>query len=219
MTSSEAGRRLLLVRHGEPDLPPGKKYCLGRTDVPLGPAGRRQAALLGEALRGLSAEVFASPLRRAKETASAISPDFREKPGLEEMDTGEWDGLSFDEIRKKYPREYEARGKDPTCPIPQAEPYAAVQARAMRALKEILESTEGTVILVAHRTVIGAILTALKGEPAERCREYALPCGAYYDLTLSADGRFSDSVTPVLPQDTSKNENIKMAPCGQEMLL
>ena len=43
-------RRVFLIRHGHPDFPLGAHVCLGRTDTPLGPLGRMQAALLGETL-------------------------------------------------------------------------------------------------------------------------------------------------------------------------
>ena len=43
-------RRVYLIRHGHPDFPLGAHMCLGRTDTPLGPLGRMQAALLGEEL-------------------------------------------------------------------------------------------------------------------------------------------------------------------------
>ena len=67
-------RTLYIIRHGEVAFPDGKKRCIGRTDLPLSDAGRRH----GEALRAYFAEhpieaVYASPLRRAKETARILA--------------------------------------------------------------------------------------------------------------------------------------------------
>ena len=69
-------RTLYLIRHGHPDIPLGERWCLGRTDLPLAPVGRMQAALLPFApeLRELQA-VFCSPLVRAKETAAAAESE------------------------------------------------------------------------------------------------------------------------------------------------
>ena len=66
-------RKLYLIRHGRPDIPQGKRLCLGRTDIPLGPLGRMQACLLGQELAGRVSRVFSSPLSRAVQTAEGIS--------------------------------------------------------------------------------------------------------------------------------------------------
>ena len=90
-------RDIYLIRHGMPDFPGGARMCLGRTDLPLGLRGRLQAALLGAefAPRGIT-ECFCSALSRSRQTAELMgfaSPVI--VPGLEEMDAGDWDGLSF----------------------------------------------------------------------------------------------------------------------------
>ena len=46
-------QRIILARHGQPDFPVGAHLCLGRTDLPLSPIGRMQAALLDAELRSL----------------------------------------------------------------------------------------------------------------------------------------------------------------------
>ena len=109
-------RTIWLIRHAMPDIPLGERWCVGgRSDFPLGTPGRLQAALLPFApeLRGVQA-VFCSPLTRAKETAAALRPDPVVVPGLEEQDMGEWDGLSFAEIKKRVPALYAAREQDPS---------------------------------------------------------------------------------------------------------
>ena len=109
-------RRIYLIRHAHPDFPIGERWCVGgRTDLPLNALGRMQAALLPSMpeLRGLRA-VFCSSLSRARETALPICPAPRVIAGLEEQDMGLWDGLSFQEIRARFPALYEARENDPS---------------------------------------------------------------------------------------------------------
>ena len=104
-------RTVYLIRHAMPDIPLGERWCVGgRSDFPLGPVGRLQAALLPfmPELKDVSA-VFCSTLIRARETAAALCPAPRVIEGLEEQDMGVWDGLSFVEIKEKYPSLYEAR--------------------------------------------------------------------------------------------------------------
>ena len=152
-------RRLFLIRHGCPDTPVGKRICLGRTDPPLSALGRMQACLLREALQteGLTA-VYASPLKRSRETAAALQfPLFLEE-GFAEQAMGEWDGLDFETIRADWPDLYTARGSDPLLVPPRAETLAAVQDRAQAALFRCLAETEGDIAVAAHASVIQTIL-------------------------------------------------------------
>ena len=107
-------RDIYLIRHGMPDFPGGARMCLGRTDLPLGLRGRLQAALLGAEFAGSGlGDCFCSRLTRSRETAELMGCERPVViPGLEEMDAGEWDGLSFDEIRRRWPEYYERRGRE-----------------------------------------------------------------------------------------------------------
>ena len=61
-------QELWLIRHGETDWSAAKQHT-GRTDIPLNPAGEREAATLGQSLAGRQfASVLCSPLRRAIRT-------------------------------------------------------------------------------------------------------------------------------------------------------
>lgn len=184
-------RRIYLIRHAFPDSPPGKKRCIGSTDVPLGTLGKLQAVRLGEYMKTRPVSgVFCSDLSRARETACAISQDPVVVSGLREMDAGDWDGLFFDEIRQKWPEIYEKRGTDPNYPIPGAEPPEHGQARFTRAVETILQKTAGDLAIVAHCTVIQSFLSFVLGTDVKKCREYRLDytgiCTIGYDC-----GRYS----------------------------
>ena len=152
-------RRLYLMRHGRPDVPLGTRLCIGRTDLPLGALGRMQACRTALGMAGLSFEaVYSSPLRRARETAGFFSGDVRILPDLQEIDCGDWDGLDFEEIQRRWPEVYAARGKDLSLPMPNGETADAVRERARRAWNRILAETTGDVLIVAHSFVIRALL-------------------------------------------------------------
>ena len=162
-------RRICLLRHARPDFPLGTRMCLGSTDLPLGVLGRMQACRTALGMAGLPFEaVYSSPLKRARETAGFFSKEVRVLPDLREMDCGDWDGLDFDEIRRRWPELYAARGNDPTLPIPNAEPAEAVRARAVSALDEAMRRTDGDLLIAAHSFVIRAILGALDTPDALR---------------------------------------------------
>ncbi|MBR0207908.1 MAG: histidine phosphatase family protein [Oscillospiraceae bacterium] len=153
-------RRIYLIRHAHPDFPLGERRCVGgRTDLPLGVLGRMQASLLPTLpeLRDLGA-VFCSSLSRARQTALPLCPSPRVMPGLEEQDMGVWDGLSFREIRERFPELYEAREADPSLLPEGAESMDAVRARMHRALLRCLRESEGDIALVSHRTALASLI-------------------------------------------------------------
>lgn len=168
-------RRIYLIRHALPDQPPGKKRCIGSTDVPLGTLGRLQAVRLGEHMKTKPVSgVFCSDLSRARETAYAISQCPVVVSGLREMDAGAWDGLFFDEIRQKWPEIYEKRGVDPNYPIPGAEAIEQGQRRFAGAVEAIINKTDGDIVIVAHCTVIQSFLSFVLGTDVKKSRDYRL---------------------------------------------
>jgi alpha-ribazole phosphatase len=99
--------RLLLVRHGETDYNRQWRYQ-GRTDLGLNQAGRRQAERLRQRLyREPIDTVYASNFKRAVATANIIARrrGVRVVPceNLAEIDFGKFEGLTYDEIVKRYP--------------------------------------------------------------------------------------------------------------------
>ena len=150
-------RTLYLIRHGHPDIPLGERWCLGRTDLPLAPVGRMQAALLpfDPALTGKP--VFSSYLLRAVETARPLCPDPLIRPGLEEQDLGEWDGLPFSEIMVRWPELYAAREKNPDLWPDSAETTESVRRRMHAAVLRCLQETDGDLVIVSHKSAIAAL--------------------------------------------------------------
>lgn len=172
-------RSIFLIRHAHPDFPVGGRVCLGRTDTPLGPFGRMQSALLREEFQAVSfSEVLSSPMRRSLETARAFDRPSIPVEAFAEQNMGVWDGLRFDEIRRSWSELYKRRETDPLLVPPGAETLSEVQQRAVPALKERIVRSEGDLAIVAHATVIQAILADVTGTPPEESRKYRLPyCG------------------------------------------
>lgn len=179
-------RGIYLIRHAMPDIPLGERWCVGgRSDFPLGRLGRIQAARLAfiKELQSVDA-VFSSPLVRAVETARPLLSAPRIVPGLEEQDMGVWDGLSFREIRQRYPALYEAREHDPSLLPEGAEDAAALEERMRAAVLRCLRESEGDIAIVSHKGAIASLvghrsalsytsLTLLREEDGELRVEYA----------------------------------------------
>lgn len=179
-------RRIYLIRHGRPDFPQGEHICLGSTDLPLSSLGRLQACLLGLELGGRISAVFSSPLSRARDTALALSPDVRVLPGLAEQDAGEWDGLSFRIIRRRWPELYEARGENAELPMPGAEDAGAALERFRAAVDTALKGSAGDIAIVAHRSVNRLFLSSIAPEvpAASLYQSYGAWSELYYDGTF-----------------------------------
>ena len=66
-------RTIYLIRHGKPEFPDERKYCIGRTDLPLSEEGRTQIRALGETFAGRRIEkIYTSPLKRCRESAAIL---------------------------------------------------------------------------------------------------------------------------------------------------
>ena len=176
-------RRLYLIRHGEPAFPNGERVCLGQLDLPLSTLGKLRACLTGWGLgdRGIT-QVFSGPLRRARETAAFITPDYLVLDGLAEISTGEWDGLPFSEIKRRWPELYEQRGVNPLLPMPGGEDMLSAQRRFAAAVDKALRRSEGDIAIVAHAQVIDLFLSSVMGISFEEARRSRLGYGSYVCL-------------------------------------
>ena len=154
-------KHVYLIRHGLPDFPQGRRMCLGSTDLPLSSEGRAQARAAAAQLPPVTA-VFSSPLIRAVQTAEALgAPIILE--GLQELFAGDWEGLTFDEIRLRFPELYAARGIHPSLPLPNAEPEDQGLARFTAAMDLAARTSRGNFAVVAHGGIISLFLEPLLG--------------------------------------------------------
>lgn len=169
--------RVHLVRHGATVLTDEDRFA-GATDVELSDEGRRQVACLGERLAAEPiAAVYASPMRRTLDTASAIATRHGLVPtanaALREIDHGRWEGLTRQDVAQRHPDEAAAWEVDPFTFAPQGgESGVQVMARALPALREIVELNVGhTIVIASHKATIRLLLCALLGIDARGYRD------------------------------------------------
>jgi broad specificity phosphatase PhoE len=164
--------RLLLVRHAEPE-DDARGRCYGRLDVGLSARGRTHARRLS----GLPCDVvYTSPRRRARETAAALG-DALVDERLRELDFGELEGRTFDEIALERPELYRRWMEEPTrVRFPGGESFDDLRTRACAALADIRAEHEGDVAaVVTHGGIVRAGLAEALGLPSERI--FALDVG------------------------------------------
>src|SRR3990172_9560835 len=98
---------LFLVRHGQADSNVAGLFH-GATDVPLNEIGVRQAALVARRIQQIDEidGLHSSPMQRALRTAEAIAAGTRLcpclHPGLAEMNFGDAEGLTLEQLRERY---------------------------------------------------------------------------------------------------------------------
>lgn len=185
---------LYLVRHGETESNKAG-LALGRADVPLNERGLRQARCLAQRLAGERfTGVYTSPLKRAVETAAAIAEPHGLTPVVEdrliEMDVGELDGLTFSEIRERFPGLLErwASPDGPTIALFGSESLADVRDRAWEAMDELSRRhADETVCVVTHNFVILSVLTRVLGVELSHFRRLRQGVGSFSVLEFGAD--------------------------------
>ncbi|WP_262057828.1 bifunctional RNase H/acid phosphatase [Streptomyces sp. STR69] len=190
----------VLLRHGETPLTPQKRFSgSGGTNPSLSPVGQDQAARAATELaaRGTIQHIIASPLTRTRETAAAVAErlglDVTIEEGLRETDFGAWEGLTFGEVRERYPDDMTAWLADPTVrPTGGGESFAATATRIAATRDKLIAAYAGrTVLLVTHVTPIKTFVQLALGAPPESLFRMELSAASLSAVAYYADGNAS----------------------------
>jgi broad specificity phosphatase PhoE/ribonuclease HI len=174
--------RMVVIRHGETPYTAEKRYS-GRGDIPLAPIGQEQAAraaLRAHQVAPKLAAVVSSPLKRCLETAAALGDlPLHIEDDLIECDFGEWEGLTYAEVRERYAAEQDRWLASTAVPPPGGESFQQVAMRVRRAVRRLQERFEGQEIaVVTHVTPIKLLLRdALAASDSFLFRLYLDPAG------------------------------------------
>lgn len=165
----------LLIHHGQTEWNRIERFR-GRTDISLNDYGfeqaRAAAAWVHKTHQPLG--IFSSPLLRAMQTAGEIALPFGLQvttlEGLNDIDYGEWQGLTPQEVSKRWPALLQEWNEHPqTVQLPMGETLALVQKRAMKAVRELCKNIpQGEVALVSHTVVNRLILLEVLGLGLDR---------------------------------------------------
>lgn len=159
---------LLLVRHGATAANVARPYTLQgpRPDSELVALGVLQAKAAARALAALPvSRVYCSPLRRARATAEfvagALALPAEVEPELIEADVGEWSGLAWDEIERRWPRECAAfRADAERHGYLGGENLAQVRDRVLPVVERLVAAHPGEVVAVVGHGVVNRVLLA-----------------------------------------------------------
>ncbi|WP_272700709.1 histidine phosphatase family protein [Desulfovibrio sp. Fe33] len=161
---------IVLLRHGR--TAGGDGVCVGRTPLRLSAEGEAQARALAEELGAVPfARLYSSPAVRARDTlgplAERLGLPVEILPEMDEIDMGAWDGLAFDDIRRRFPEEYAVRGsRFGSFRAPGGESFEDVARRAMNVLEGLADGKH-PVLVATHAGVIRTVLCRVTDHPLD----------------------------------------------------
>ncbi len=160
---------IYLIRHGQTDWN-REEIFRGRADRPLTEVGNWEAGALSRALAHVTINfIYSSPLTRAQETARPIASAHGlmviPLAGIIDIDYGDWQGLSHDQVKEQYPELYRKWQDHPEqVEFPGGESLSMVRERAISAFKKVIAGRpEQSGVVVSHRVVNKVLLCALLG--------------------------------------------------------
>ncbi len=195
--------RLILARHGQTDWNKQRRIQ-GRSDIELNEVGRSQVEMLSQALRGEQVSaIYSSPLKRARYTAEAIAR-FHDTPavtlqGLQEIDAGQVDGMTYEEMDRhhseflaKWVEDCSSVAPPGGCSLPQLqdEVWEAIQYICFRHAGRSgygRTSERETVVAVAHFFPIVIAVCRVLGLPLSECRRLKLEVASITRLNFNED--------------------------------
>lgn len=161
---------LLLVRHAQTNA--GEDIFVGNCDADLTLDGIEKTIELGRTLQDYNIDaIYTSPLGRSEKTAKILNGflmvEFNVDDRIREIDYGIWDGVSRNEIRKKYSKEYQNWEENYETIVPKnGEPPQKVLARLLDFLEDVVAKYKSeedvSIVVVSHKTAIRILISYLR---------------------------------------------------------
>lgn len=155
---------IVFIRHGRTILNEKKVYG-GILDEEMSTKGIIEIKNIKKYIENLEFdEVYTSPLKRAVQSTKLLIDNYKVDSMLSEMNFGMFEGLSYSEIEKNYPKESKAWAENTlNYKIPKGENLMDVFNRT-KAFIEHMSSKKGNILAVTHGGVISCALSLVFGE-------------------------------------------------------
>lgn len=181
---------IILLRHGVTKL--NIRNCFqGKTDEPLNSLGKKQAQLMANRLKQVNFDViFTSPAKRAYETSQIIFAKRKiplyKHDGLTEINFGLWEGLTYKQIKAKYPIEVTKWEEDAlNFAPPQGETLKDIFSRLSSFIERIKVSYQGkTICIVGHGGSFNIFFCTLFGIKPKSAWQFEPSVGSFSEIHL-----------------------------------
>lgn len=173
--------RLLLVRHGITEYNSTRRFA-GYSDIVMSADGYRQVERLRDRLVNERIDtIYSSDLKRAVATAEVISRDRTVDivacPELREINYGDAEGLTFQEISHKYPELAELiTNYDLQLEFPGGESFSGFITRTCALIDRLNEQLldERTTLIVSHSGPLRTLICHLLGIGQSHWRKFRI---------------------------------------------
>uniref|UniRef100_A0A915BHI3 6-phosphofructo-2-kinase domain-containing protein n=1 Tax=Parascaris univalens TaxID=6257 RepID=A0A915BHI3_PARUN len=183
-------RAIYLTRHGESEY--NRAGRIGG-DSPLSDNGSKYASALLEFFKKEHVDdlrIWSSQKVRAAQTAkelASLAAHIEYWKALDEIDAGVCEGLTYEDIQQRYPRQAQDRARDKYhFRFPSGESYEDVVARLEPVIMELERQTN--VLLVSHQAVLRCILAYFDERPLDLLPFINMPLHTLIKLTPIAYG-------------------------------
>ena len=202
-------RSIYLCRHGESI---SNVYGLIGGNSELSEQGKQFAKALKDFMgqQNMSGfKVWTSQLKRTVETAQYLTGTLTEQwKALNELDVGECDSMTYDEIKRTFPKEYAHRDEDKFhYRYPRGESYEDLVHRLEPVIMEL--ERQSNVLVICHQAVMRCILAYFRDEDNKDLPYIRAPLHTVMKLTPVAYGcKVEEFVIPVPCVDTYREPPI-----------
>lgn len=186
--------KIYITRHGTTEWNNSRRLQ-GWKDSDLTREGVESAIKLGKKLSPIDFDIiYSSPLNRALTTAKLIRGNKDIKivthNGLREMCYGIWEGMTLEDINRKYPEEYFLYVNKPEEYIPiDGETYNDLFTRVQNFLNEIVNEEAENVLVVTHGVTIKAMIAIIKGLTIKEFSNLPIFTGTSLNICEIKDGK------------------------------
>jgi len=177
--------KLLFIRHGKTEWNLEGRYQGSQGDSPLLPASYEEIHQLAAALHDVPLRhIYASPLKRARDTAMTIRQDLATPQvpvtilsRLREFNLGKMEGMKFTDVEAQYPAEFNAFRYHPDQYDPTAingESFPQLIKRMTPVIKQIVAANprrDDNVLIVSHGAALNALVNTLLGASLATLRD------------------------------------------------
>jgi broad specificity phosphatase PhoE/ribonuclease HI len=189
----------LMARHGASTYSLEKRFSgSGGVDVPLAPIGIEQAEALAQEvkIRGNVTHIVSSPILRTLQTAHIVAEatglSVSENADFAECSFGDWDGLTFADVRERWPRELDDWLADSNVAPPGGESLSQCRDRVNRGREAVIKQFPAqTILVVSHVLPIKLMTGIATGSPLESTFRMELPPCSLTSLVWFPDGNSS----------------------------
>ncbi len=186
---------MYLIRHGQIVGHSNKHRFIGQLDLSLSDIGREQVQrLAGHPCLQAVGKILTSPLVRCTESAAILRAhlqcrDTEVIPELAEINLGAWEGLTVAEVRKRFPDQYDARGKDlPGYRPENGESFSDLLCRCWPVFQQATDCAIEHIAVVAHAGVNRVLLCKILGMPLDRLFELKQDYGCCNSIHCDRSG-------------------------------